>query len=116
MRKAALVGIPLLAIVIAIGIAGHFILDTSSAAREYVQVDNARVEPHEQNAREYEYRLTAYGADGAAHDVTFKTERMLRDQAYLELRTMPVRGVVSWAEVQPQGIPQKARDALGAVA
>lgn len=114
MKKLLLLGIPLLALVVALGVGYHFVVDTSSAAHWYTQVDNARVQPLEQNASEYEYRLDAYDENGGAHDVTFGTGRQLRDGAYLELETMPLRGVISWEEVQPDAIPAPARAALGA--
>ena len=44
--KLLLVGIPILAVLVALGVAYHFVVvDTDTAARWYVQVDNARVQP-----------------------------------------------------------------------
>lgn len=113
MKKLLLLGIPILALAVALGLGYHFILDTDSAAQWYAQVDNAHVEPHQQDADEYEYSLEAFDEGGNVHEVSFKTERMLRDEAFLKLETMPVRGVISWEEVQPADIPPKAQEALG---
>lgn len=104
MKKLLLVGIPILAVLVALGVAYHFVVDTDTAARWYVQVDNARVQPPGEDSDE----------DGCRHDVEFKATRQLRDDAYLELRTMPFRGVISWAEVQPEEMPEPAREALAA--
>lgn len=114
MKKLLFVSIPILAVLVAFGVAYHFVFDTDTAAHWYVQVDNARVQPHEQDADEYEYSLDAYDENGGEHDVEFKTTRQLRDGAYLELKTMPLRGVISWAEVQPDDMPDPAREALAA--
>lgn len=113
MKKLLLLGIPILALVAALGLGYRFVVDTDSAAQWYVQVDNARVQPHQQDADEYEYSLEAFDVDGGGHEVSFKTERMLRDKAFLKLETMPIRGVISWEEVQPADIPPKAQAALG---
>ena len=114
MKKLLLLGIPILAVVVALGLAYHFVLNTDSAVNWYVQVDNSQVEPQQENADEYEYSLEAFDENGGSHEVTFKTERMLREGAFLKLETMPIRGVISWAEVQPNDIPGKARAALEA--
>lgn len=114
MKKLLLIGIPVLALAAVVALGFHFVVDADSAVECYVQVDNARVEPHEQDADEYEYSLDAYDASGNAQEVKFKTPRMLRDQAYLMLETMPIRGVISWEEVQLEDIPDKARAALEA--
>lgn len=114
MKKLLLVGIPILAVLVALGVAYHFVVDTDTAARWYVQVDNARVQPPGEDSDEYEYSLDAYDEDGCRHDVEFKATRQLRDDAYLELRTMPFRGVINWAEVQPEEMPEPAREALAA--
>ena len=114
MKKLLLVGIPILTVLIVFGAAYHFVCDTDTATRWYVQVDNARVQLPGGNSDEYEYSLDAYDEDGNRHDVKFKTTRELRDDAYLELKTMPFRGVISWAEVQPDEIPELTRKALAA--
>ena len=55
MKKLLLVGIPILAVLVALGVAYHFVVDTDTAARWYVQVDNARVQPPGEDSDEYEY-------------------------------------------------------------
>ena len=105
MKKLLLVGIPILAVLVALGVAYHFVVDTDTAARWYVQVDNARVQPPGEDSDEYEYSLDAYDEDGCRHDVEFKATRQLRDDAYLELRTMPFRGVISWAKFNRRRCP-----------
>ena len=71
MKKLLLVGIPILAVLVALGVAYHFVVDTDTAARWYVQVDNAHVQPPGEDSDEYEYSLDAYDEDGDRHDVEF---------------------------------------------
>lgn len=114
MKKLLLVGIPVLALAAVVALGFHFVVDTNSAVACYVQVDNTRAEPDGQDAGEYKYTLNAYDASGGEQEVEFKTPRLLRDQAYLMLETMPIRGVISWEEVQLEDVPDKARAALEA--
>lgn len=114
MKKLLLVGIPVLTVLIMFGVAYHFVCNTDTATRWYVQVDNARVQPPGEDSEEYEYSLDAYDENGNRHDVKFKTTRELRNDAYLELKTMPFRGLISWAEVQPDEMPEPTRKALAA--
>ena len=44
--------------------------------------------------------------------LTFTAGKRLRDGAYLKLGYMPVREVVSWEEVQPDQVPDAARERL----
>lgn len=87
---------------------------TGEGAPRYAQIDNARVHDSGDSDMPFEYTLTAYDERGRSEEVTFKTTRELRDGAYLMLRVLPIRGVVSWEEVQPQDLPQACQDALGA--
>lgn len=114
MKKLLLIGIPVLAVVIALGVGYRYVFDTSTADTWYVQIDNESAQPQPSDADEYDYTLPAYDASGSSHQVTFGTERLLKDGAYLELKVMPLRGVISWAEVQPDGLPPQARTALAA--
>lgn len=87
----------------------------SDPAQVYVQVDDNRVrsiEPH--GGMAYSYTLDGVTPDGKPAPVTLDTERVLRDKAYLLLRTRPLVGVVSWEEVAWDQIPEATRAALPA--
>ena len=43
-------------------------------------------------------------------EVTFKTSRELKDDAYLKLDVMLTRGVKSWEEVQYDELPDKVQE------
>ena len=43
-------------------------------------------------------------------EVTFKTSRELKEDAYLELEVMLTRGVKSWQEVQFDKLPDKVKE------
>lgn len=105
------VGIAVAAAVVIGAVTGYrLVFDTSTAAARYVQVDDAVAA--QVDTGEYQYELTAYDVDGKSHETTFKASKRLRDGAYLRLEVMPLRGVVNWAEVQLDDIPQPAREAL----
>lgn len=91
----------------------HLVTDTNTATTWYTQIDNERIVEKEHANNEYEYTLDAYDVNGAHQEVTFGTERTLRDDAYLKLEVMPMRGVISWEEVQLEDIPEAARNAAG---
>lgn len=79
----------------------------------YVQIDNNRVEPIEPHGgMVYSYHLDGVTPDGKPAPVTLDTERILRDKAYLLLKTRPFVGVVSWEEVAWDQIPADAQQAL----
>lgn len=87
-----------------------------TGAEWYSQIDNSCVE--ETDASDdmiYEYTLVCYDADGRSRDISFKTSRILRQDAFILLETMPLRGVVSWEEVfwdeLPPAVQEKYADA-----
>lgn len=81
----------------------------------YTQVDNTRVSAQvASDGMDHSYDLTAYSESGDRIDVTFLTERELRDGAYLKLDVLPLRGVVSWEEVPADGLPAAVGRQLGA--
>lgn len=109
---------PLIALAIAaavaaalVGAAGWALYGESGYA--YVRIDNAQASAIEPRAgMKCEYRLEAVDASGAKSEMTFQTERELRDGAYLKLETKPLRGVVAWEEQAPEELPDAARTAL----
>lgn len=116
MEKSSAKALVILGVVlVAIVGAGWFALSsvTGEGTPRYTQVDNACVHDSGDSDMPFEYTLTAYDEGGRSEEVTFKTTRELRDGAYLMLRVLPIRGVVSWEEVQPENMPQACQDALG---
>ena len=51
------------------------------------------------------YTLPSYDENGSVQDLSFGTERQLREGAYLRLSVLPVRGVTEWREVQYEELP-----------
>ena len=85
---------------------------TQGNTHYYTQIDNrwvTEIAPH--GAMNYEYTLDAYDETGKEQDISFETGRILTDGAYLCLKVAPIRGVVTWAEVQYDELP----DAVQAV-
>lgn len=116
MKTATVIGI-ILVVLIAVGVAGWWILSGSMNGTYYTQIDNGRTEELEPTGgvidptggMSLRYTLPAYDEQGNEREISFGTERQLREAAYLKLEVEPIRGVVGWEEVQFDEIPQKAQ-------
>lgn len=98
-----------------VAVAGAAVLFWSGIGTQtlYMQIDNTRcVEIAPDAGMTHEYTLPAAGAEGKSEQITFRTERVLREGAYLKLTVAPLRGVTAWEEVQPDALPQAAREEL----
>lgn len=73
----------------------------------YTQIDNTNATYL--SGGEYKYTLRAYDEHGKIEDVTFKANRELREDAFLKLEVMSIRGVVNWEEVNYDELPQDVR-------
>ena len=76
----------------------------------YTKIDNTKVEQLDSGDMRYQYTLAAYNKNGKEKEVTFKTSRELKKDAYLELEVMLTRGVKSWQEVQFNELPDKVKE------
>lgn len=82
-----------------------------TGAEWYSQIDNSCVkEVAASDDMVYEYTLVCYDADGRSRDISFKTSRILTEDAFILLETMPLRGVVSWAEVFWEDLPPAVQE------
>lgn len=110
-----LIGLGIAAVVVAAIIGVGVWAFYGESGHAYVRIDNEQVsaiKPH--GGMEFEYHLDAVDASGTKSEITFQTERELRDGAYLELETKPLRGVVGWEERTAEELPSAAKTALGA--
>lgn len=91
-----------------------FIIERDSAAflltkgndDYYAQIDNRWVtEIAPRGNMHYKYTLDAYDEKGSKKSITFETGKKLAEDAFLCLKVEPIRGVVSWAEVQYDELP-----------
>lgn len=72
----------------------------------YTQINNTKISEIEpEGDMIYAYTLTAYDEKGKTKEVTFKTSRELTEDAFVCLEVAPMRGVVSWEEVQYDELP-----------
>lgn len=109
-----LVGVAAVAAILVVGIGVFASVVTGEPRDYYVQVDNSRVsETPEGTDMPYQYTLEAFDEDGNGESLTFKTGKVPRDGAYLCLEVLPLRGVVSWSEVERSWLPPAALDAIG---
>lgn len=112
--KKIFIGI-ILGIVALIG-AGIFLIYPPKAAY-YTQIDNAKREENHSDGgvvdltgnMRYLYTLESYSSDGHEKEITFGADNILKDNAYLKLEYAPIRGVLSWCEVEWEDLPPKVQ-------
>lgn len=91
-------------ILIFIGICGlAFYIVMVRSTDYFTQIDNSNV--RQLSGNEYEYELRAYDEHGKMRDVTFKAYKELREDAFLKLEMMSLRGVVNWEEIDYDELP-----------
>ena len=61
----------------------------------------------------YLYTQPAYKDNGDAQTVTFGSNKVLREGAYLKLTVSVVRGVTDWEEVKFEDLPEKVQEKIG---
>lgn len=97
--------------VIVLGFMTVAFLTTQTNTNYYTQVDNrwvTEIAPH--GAMDYKYTLTAYNEKSVEKDISFETSKILTDGAYLCLKVAPIRGVVTWAEIQYDELPSTVQE------
>lgn len=96
-----------LVIVLGIGVlAIVFRATEANAANYYSRIDNTlaqEITPH--GGMNYRYTLQVYAGDGTASTLELDTSRILKDGAFILIRTAPLRGVLSWEELQYDQLP-----------
>ena len=111
MKKKILFGIGVVfLIVICFGV---FLLSGAGSTYYYSQIDNSKIEQTESaggvinfgGSMDFSYTLRCYDEDGNAKDITFGTSRELKEDAFIRLTVMPVRGVLEWSEIQYDELP-----------
>lgn len=76
----------------------------------YTQIDNTKIEKVlSDDDMKYKYTLKCYKENGKGKELTFKTSRELREDAYLKLETRSIGGVHAWEEVQYNELPEKVK-------
>lgn len=116
-RKAAGGIAVLLVVIVAVGVFGWWFVSEMPDGTYYTQVDNARTQELESKGGVIDptggmsigYTLPAFDEAGDEKEISFGTERELREDAYLKLTVVPIRGVLEWEEVQFDDIPEKAQ-------
>ena len=53
----------------------------------------------------YRYSLVVYGTDGGRRSLDLDTSRVLKDGAFIRIEVAPIRGVISWEEMQYKQLP-----------
>ena len=87
---------------------GYYLLFVQNSLY-YTKIDNENLKKISSSDMRYQYTLTAYNRNGKKKEITFKTRRELKEDAYLEVEIMMVRGVKSWKEIQYDELPKKVQ-------
>lgn len=78
----------------------------------YTQIDNSKMEELPVGSdMKCEYTLDCYSSKGKKRQLTFKTSRELREDAYLSLEVRSF-GVHKWAEVEYNDMPSEVQEKL----
>lgn len=120
-KKIVAVVIVVLVAVVAIVAFRWGIVPGTASGTYYTQIDNDKVESQEPNGgvidftggMPWRYTLTCYNEDGDMQELSFGTERQLRDGAYLRLDVVPIRGVTGWREVEFDELPSAMQPHVG---
>ena len=90
-------------VVLCIGVA---LFAGAGSSDYYSQIDNTKIsEINPEGSMKYAYTLVAYDENGDAKELSFKTASELTEDAFSHLEVAPIRGVVSWEEVQYEELP-----------
>lgn len=77
----------------------------------YTQIDNTKIEQvSATDNMKYQYTLDCYNENGKKKEITFRTSRELRENAYLKLKVLAITGVNNWEEVQFDELPDKVQE------
>ena len=102
-----------LVLVLAAGICSMGILyqtTADNAENLYSQIDNQKIAPiTPHGGMNYRYTLPAYTESGAGKNLELDTSRELKDGAYILVRVAPLRGVISWEEVEYSDLPANVK-------
>lgn len=119
-KRAGIAAAAIVVLCIAVISFGGLLLSGAADEFYYTQVDNERVSEVESKGgvidltggMSLSYSLPAYDKNGKEREISFGTERKLREGAYLCLKVTPIRGVMEWKEVRFDELPVKVQDIM----
>ncbi|MCI8329996.1 MAG: YxeA family protein [Oscillibacter sp.] len=124
MKKKVKIAIGIVAVLL-IGLISFCVwfLSESGSAEYYSQIDNSKIEQVDskggvinlKGSLPYAYTLLCYDENGGEKKIAFGTSRKLRDEAFICLTVMPVRGVLDWSEVQYDELPTAVQNHYAAL-
>lgn len=85
-------------LVVIVAVCSFVFLNSGNKTAYYTIVNNSEVVS--KGTEKYEYRLDSYDEQGNKKNLSFETSRLLKENAFLKLEVVPLRGVISWEEVQ----------------
>lgn len=102
------------ALAVSVGLVCNALFSEDNIQIYYTQVDNSKIKINHSSGGvidltgglPYLYNLPAYSEDGDEMNLEFGMSRQLREDAFLRLEVLPVRGVVNWSELQYDELPE----------
>ena len=103
----AVIGGAALFLVVAAGTMGMLFQATGENAVSWDgRIDNDLVEPiTPHGGMNYRYTLQVYSQEGVGKELALDTSRVLKDGAYILIKTAPMRGVIGWEELRYDQLP-----------
>lgn len=77
----------------------------------YTKIDNSKVQELSSGDMKFEYTLDCFDENAKKKELTFKTYKELREDAYLMLEVR-LLGVHKWQEVQFDELPEKVQEKI----
>lgn len=79
----------------------------------YCQIDNSLASYDQYDAdMPWKYTLNGFDSEGKNKELKFNTDHKLKEEAYLKIEYMLIRGVIRWEVVELDNIPKNAREKL----
>ncbi len=107
-------------VVLVLLVGAFFVFVNPPRTDYYVQIDNSKYKENHSaggvvdftGGMKYLYTLPSYASDGKEKEITFGTDRVLKDKAYLKLEYTATRGVLDWCEVKWEELPASVQSVL----
>lgn len=96
-------------IFVALCVVGYYYLENGKSFY-YTKIDNTKIEELTKSDMKYEYTLESYKETGKKKSIKFKTNKVLKEGAYLKLEVLPISGVHKWEEIQYDKLPKKIQE------
>ncbi|MCM1364160.1 MAG: YxeA family protein [Faecalibacterium sp.] len=107
----------IIVVIAAVGAVGWYLFSDHGITLYYTQIDNTKLEVGEgrkgvidaDGGMDYYYTLISYDKNGKEKEIRFGTSKQLKDDAFIRVSVVPLRGAVTWMEVQYNELPEAVK-------